>query len=58
MRAQLFHSDRQTDVTKLIFNFRNLAEVSKKMAACRDDVRPSVTHRQRRNRFSYFHEIQ
>ena len=37
----MFHADGQTDVTKLIFAFRNFAKASKKKAAC-SDVRPSV----------------
>jgi len=30
MEADLFHADRRTDITKLIFTFRNFANAPKK----------------------------
>jgi len=34
LKAELFHADRRTDMTKLIVSFRNFVHASKKCYAC------------------------
>jgi len=34
VEADMFHADRRTDLTKLIFTFRNFANASKKWKYC------------------------
>ena len=35
MKAELFHADRWTDMTKLIVSFRDFANVPKNMSICK-----------------------